>query len=91
MRLAAPVRRLEPVGDAPVGQLREAVEREGRPGAVTEEPFAPLAVVGGEAHAGVQVEARVLGVTGASARRGKGRVAARGLLGHRRVEASEGG
>jgi hypothetical protein len=87
--VAPPVRCFELVGDSPIAELREAFEGEGRPGAVAKEPFAPLAIVGGEAHPRVQVEPRVLGVTGASASRGKGRVVAATFFEGLPVEASE--
>ena len=38
---ASPTRRLDPVGDAPVVQHLDSIERERRPRAVAHEPLAP--------------------------------------------------
>ena len=50
-------RGLQPVADATVQQRREALERDRAAGAVGEEVFEPLAVVGVQVHPGVEREA----------------------------------
>jgi hypothetical protein len=54
---AAAAHRLDPVADAPVPQHLDAIEREGRPGAVAHESLSPLVVAGGDADCTVDVEA----------------------------------